>query len=218
MILAGPGELVAACFNQLPRLEAYRLGPDRQPARHRGVHRAVVPPRSLVVWGAVVAVLTRSCSARGARCSSRRCGRHVIVVLLFECLAPGVFWSPYYKVTTKSDGDSRAWTYVNGVPHQGVMPVAQHVEMRRPVRLMPYERVGDNSLRERADHRGGHGHRRRHRADQGRAARRRRRDRSAALRDRQGEEPRPPLRRPAGRRPGQRRTGVPGAHGHARTT
>ena len=68
----------------------------------------------------------------------------MIVVLLFECLAPGVSWSPYYKVTTKSDGDFTR-VDVNGVPHQGVMPVAQRVEID-PHYLIPYERIGDNSL------------------------------------------------------------------------
>ena len=49
---------------------------------------------------------------------------------------------------------------------------------------------------------------------QGAQARRRRRDRPADLRDRQGAEPRSPVRRPEGRRADQRRPRVPRAHEH----
>ena len=47
---------------------------------------------------------------------------------------------------------------------------------------MPYERIGEQPAGQRAHRRRGHRHRRRARADQGRAARRRRRDRPADLR------------------------------------
>ena len=97
-----------------------------------------------IVWGAVVAVLTLVLLGPKAPVLVRGASVAVIVVLLFECLAPGVSWSPYYKVTTKSDGDFTR-VDVNGVPHQGVMPVAQRVEID-PHYLIPYERIGDNSL------------------------------------------------------------------------
>jgi SAM-dependent methyltransferase len=144
VILAGPGELVAACFHQLPRLEAYRwdlVGSLLGISAFTVLSFLRAPS---IAWGAVVAVLTLVLLGPKTPVLVRGASVAVIAVLLFECLAPGVSWSPYYKVRTKSEGDFTR-VDVNGVPHQGVMPVAERVEID-PHYLIPYERIGDNSL------------------------------------------------------------------------
>jgi SAM-dependent methyltransferase len=144
VILAGPGELVAACFHKLPRLEAYRwdlVGSLLGIASFTVLSFLRAPS---IAWGVVVAVLTLVLLGPKAPVLVRAASGAVIVVLVFECLAPGVSWSPYYKVRTRTDGDFTR-VDVNGVPHQGVMPVSQRVEID-PHYLLPYERVGDNPL------------------------------------------------------------------------
>ena len=74
----------------------------------------------------------------------------IIVLLVLESIAPGVSWSPYYKVTTQDYASSSAgpWTaiQVNGIPHQNVLDAESRVKIE-PLYGRPYERAVDNPLR-----------------------------------------------------------------------
>ena len=145
-VMAGPGELVAACFPGLERLEAYRydlLGSLAGIAAFTALSFVRAPS---VAWGAVVAVATGLLLAR----SSRRppflalgCLIVVVGLLAQESLTPGVSWSPYYKVTTvqgrAADGSSVIGVSVNGVPHQNITALSTRLGAE-PAYEVPYLR------------------------------------------------------------------------------
>jgi hypothetical protein len=128
-VMAGPGEIVAHCFAQLPRLTAYRLdllGSLAGIAAFTGLSFLDAPP---LVWFGLACVLFVALLGRPAVAVS--------VPLLITMLAllgyplahdHGVFWSPYYKVSTQAEPDGNggtAWTVsVNGIPHQRLTSAA----------------------------------------------------------------------------------------------
>ena len=73
----------------------------------------------------------------------------IVVILVLESVAPGVSWSPYYKVTTQDyvDPDAGPFTtiQVNGIPHQNVLDAESRVKVE-PMYGRPYERAVDNPL------------------------------------------------------------------------
>ncbi len=73
----------------------------------------------------------------------------IIGALVFESLAAGVSWSPYYKVTTESYnvGTTQEFTkiQVNGIPHQNVMDAQERLKVE-PMYARPYERAVGNPL------------------------------------------------------------------------
>jgi hypothetical protein len=144
-IMAGPGELVADCFTQLPRLDAYRydlIGSLAGVVAFTVSSFLGLPP---LAWFGVVAVLFVVLFGIT--------GRSVTITMLVVTLAmfayplqhdKGVFWSPYYEVSTFEEADSLGgvkWNvFVNGIPHQ----VAQSAKTRlieEPFYDEPYQRV-----------------------------------------------------------------------------
>ena len=73
----------------------------------------------------------------------------VVGILVFESLAAGISWSPYYKVRTevKNPGTNVEFTniQVNGIPHQNVMNVQERLKVE-PMYGRPYERAVGNPL------------------------------------------------------------------------
>jgi spermidine synthase len=142
-IMAGPGELVADCFSQLPRLDAYRydlIGSLIGIVAFTVCAFTSAPP---LVWFMLVATLFVVLLASA--------GRVVTITLLAVTVAmfayplintTGVFWSPYYRVTTFADGNNGTeWQiYVNGVPHQRLTTAATRLE-QEPFYDEPYRRV-----------------------------------------------------------------------------
>jgi SAM-dependent methyltransferase len=146
LVMAGPGELVAACFHRLPRLDAYRLdlmGSLLGIAAITGLSYLRAPS---VVWGLVVAVLAVVLLGPGPPVVVVLGAGAMVVALAVECLSPGVSWSPYYKVHTVTHGDITR-VQVNGVPHQSVSTTQAKVA-RDPQYLVPYQRIGANPLRD----------------------------------------------------------------------
>ncbi|MCG5217395.1 spermine/spermidine synthase domain-containing protein [Streptosporangium soli] len=151
IVLMGPAELVARCFPELPRLEAYRydlIGSLTGIALFTGLSFMSAPP---VVWGFVAAV------AYAALLWPRRpLGRLLIVLpslvvvgaLAMETLTAGALWSPYYKVTNHRfdrDGVPVMDIQVNGIPHQQAIPAAKRLEWEQQYAL-PYERAASGKL------------------------------------------------------------------------
>jgi SAM-dependent methyltransferase len=145
IVMAGPGELVAACFARLPRLEAYRLdliGSLLGIAAFTGLSFLRAPS---FVWGLGVGLLSILLLAPRYRIVVSLAATAMVVALVFESLASGISWSPYYKIHTETDGITTR-VDVNGVPHQSVSNTQAKVD-GDPQYLVPYQRIGSNPLR-----------------------------------------------------------------------
>ena len=132
-VLAGPGEIVGACFRNLPRLKAYRfdlLGSLIGITSFTALAFLDAPP---LVWFTIIAVVYAVLLGRPVAATS--------VALLLAMFAmfvyplghdKGVFWSPYYKVSTTAGSDGSGgteWTVsVNGIPHQRLASVAARLK------------------------------------------------------------------------------------------
>jgi len=144
-VLAGPGEMVGACFRQLPRLDAYRfdlLGSIAGIATFTGLSFLDAPP---LVWFGIVCVLFIALMGRFAASVTVTLAIALFLLLVYPLRHDtGVFWSPYYKVSTSavSDGNGgTAWEVnVNGVPHQRLTSAATRAK-EEPWYLEPYNRI-----------------------------------------------------------------------------
>lgn len=144
-VLAGPGEIVGACFRQLPRLDAYRF--DLVGSLAGIVAFAVLsflgaPP---LVWFGVVVALFIALIGKLGSAVTVAVAAGVLLMLVYPLRHDrGVFWSPYYKVSTTvvSDGNNGvAWNVdVNGVPHQRLTSAATRAK-EEPWYLEPYHRI-----------------------------------------------------------------------------
>jgi Spermine/spermidine synthase domain len=144
-VMAGPGELVGACFTRLERLQAYRLdllGSLLGIATFTTLSFCDAPP---LVWFAIVAVLFIVLLGRSATAVSVTL--LIAVLLMFGYPLhhdKGVFWSPYYKVSTTASSDGiggTAWSIsVNGVPHQRLTSAAAR-EQSAPFYLQTYHQI-----------------------------------------------------------------------------
>ena len=132
LVMAGPGELVGRCLNQLPRLQAYRL--DLLGSLAGIVIFSVLAflRAPSIVWGVLVAVLVVLLLGARARNPVVLAGlAMVLAVLAAESLQPNVSWSPYNKIETRQvtapDGGPAEAVIANGVPHQSFFPVDRRV-------------------------------------------------------------------------------------------
>ena len=144
-VMAGPGEIVGSCFRQLPRLEAYRLdllGSLFGITTFTGLAFLGAPP---LAWFTSVSVVFIALLGRS--------GASVTVTMLIAMLLmfsyplrhdKGVFWSPYYKVTTTAVDDGNgatAWNIdVNGIPHQRLTSAATRA-VQEPWYLQTYDQI-----------------------------------------------------------------------------
>jgi SAM-dependent methyltransferase len=144
-IMAGPGELVADCFSQLPRLVAYRsdlIGSLIGIVAFTICSFTGAPP---LVWFLLVATLFVVLLAGAGRVVTITLLAVTVAMFAYPLInATGVFWSPYYRVTTftQSDGNNGTqWQiYVNGIPHQRLTTAATRIA-QEPFYDEPYRRV-----------------------------------------------------------------------------
>jgi spermidine synthase len=142
-VTAGPAEIVGGCFRVLPRLTAYRydlLGSLGGIVVFTVLSIFDSPP---LVWFGLAGIVFVALLGRvGAGVSVT-----VLVALALMFVYPlrhdtGVFWSPYYKVSTQAVSDGRGGTAysvsVNGIPHQRLTSVATR-EAQEPYYLEPYK-------------------------------------------------------------------------------
>ena len=144
VVLAGPGELVAACFNELPRLEAYRwdiIGSLLGIASFTVLSFLRAPS---FVWGTIAAVLIIVLLGPIPPIWVSVAAVALVGGLVFESSGAGISWSPYYKVQTSAAGDFTRID-VNGVPHQDFGRMTDKVALD-PQYLVPYDRIGDNPI------------------------------------------------------------------------
>ena len=147
-VLAGPSEVVGRCFAHLRPLTAYRwdlVGSLIGIASFTLLSFLRAPS---VVWGIVVTICFVVLIGGWRRYLAGLAGLAMVGALLMETLAPGVSWSPYYKIHTDDrlvGGTSLTDISVNGVPHQ-IMRAAQTRLREEPTYGLPYQRAAGNSL------------------------------------------------------------------------
>lgn len=144
-VMAGPGELVGSCFTQLERLEAYRLdliGSLVGIAAFTALAFLGAPP---LVWFTLVSLAFVALLGRPAASVSLT----LLVAMVLMFVYPlrhdrGVFWSPYYQVSTSATSDGNggtAWSVdVNGVPHQRLTSAATRAK-QEPWYLQTYAQL-----------------------------------------------------------------------------
>src|SRR6266545_4391482 len=128
-IMAGPGELVGACFAHLPRLDAYRydlIGSLIGIVSFTGLAFLDAPP---LVWFTIIGVLFVVLLGKPGVSVSVPLLLALALMLVYPLRHDkGVFWSPYYQVTTIPAPDLQggpAWNVnVNGIPHQRLTSAA----------------------------------------------------------------------------------------------
>ncbi len=144
VVLAGPGELVAACFNELPRLEAYRWDIVGSLIGISSFTILSFLRAPSFVWGTIAAVLIIVLLGPIPPIWVSVAALALVGGLVFESAAAGISWSPYYKVHTSAAGDFTRID-VNGVPHQDFGRMTDKVALD-PQYLVPYDRIGDNPI------------------------------------------------------------------------
>ena len=132
VVLMGPGEIVGACFTELPRLDAYRLDLLGSLAGIAGFTLMSFLDSPPLLWFSIAALLFAILLGRPAVGASI-----ALVVSLVALFAyplehnHGDFWSPYYKVTTHRYTNIKDYAVqisVNGIPHQTLTTAARREE------------------------------------------------------------------------------------------
>ncbi|SDL07345.1 spermidine synthase [Tessaracoccus oleiagri] len=145
-ILAGPAEVVGRCFAELENLNAYRwdlIGSLTGIAVFTVLSFSRAPS---VVWGFLVAVPLVVLAWGWHRVVAGIAGLVIVGTLLAESLAPGVSWSPYYKVEgsevgRSDDGGLLYLISVNGIPHQVMGSADFKLTEAEDLYRTPYERM-----------------------------------------------------------------------------
>jgi spermidine synthase len=150
-ILAGPAEIVGRCFAGLEPLIAYRwdlIGSLTGIALFTLLSYLQAPS---VVWGVLVTAAWLGLLAGWRRIVAVGAGVLMLAALLAETLAPGISWSPYYKVQVTAEGQSGGkglyLITVNGVPHQLMGSAEFKLTRAEEQYRTPYERRVEAPLR-----------------------------------------------------------------------
>ena len=151
VVMTGPGLLVAQCFFELPRLDAYRydlIGSLGGTVLFAVMSFLSAPP---LVWSIFIAAATLALVPKprivvvGALA--------VFMVVMSLGTFSGDIWSPYYKIQTiaqrgtDSSGNPYDATVVlaNGVPHQAILSLDVRLQ-QEPFYAVPYERIPANGV------------------------------------------------------------------------
>jgi len=146
--MACVAEGVARTFKLFEPLEAYRLDLFGSVLGIIGISVLSLLSAPSVVWGGVVAALLLALEVmRGTPVVLRVLqilgATSIIVVLAFESFAPGISWSPYYKIKTERSAalGGQALISVNGTPHQANVHAGDN-----PTYNLVYDRLSGNPL------------------------------------------------------------------------
>jgi len=146
--LAGPAEVVGRCFAELSPLTAYRWDLVGSLIGITSFTLLSFLQAPSVVWGVLVAAAFSVLCVPENRLLTAVAGLATVTVLLVESFAPGVSWSPYYKIQTHEQtyaGVPLTDISVNGVPHQIMRAAAQRL-IEEPQYGLPYQRTPGNPL------------------------------------------------------------------------
>ena len=149
VILAGPAELVGRCFAKLPPLTAYRF--DLIGSLLGIIAFSVLSflRAPSVVWGLIACLLFLLLTDRPRRLMTILYSLVIVGRLAFETMAPGVSWSPYYKVSVQQIGSPEQGIMLikaNGVPHQLMAPADWKLQRGERIYETPYLRLPNNQL------------------------------------------------------------------------
>lgn len=150
-VLMGPAVMVAECFFELPRLDAYRF--DLLGSLAGTVAFAVMSyvGAGPVAWSIVLSVLVLALVAGYGLVTKVVTAVALLVVIgtmSVGVLKNGDIWSPYYKIQVidqvSTDGtgkQSPAYAVIaNGVPHQAIVDLDFRLEFE-PFYAQPYKRI-----------------------------------------------------------------------------
>ena len=147
-VMAGPSEVVGRCFGHLRPLTAYRWDLIGSLIGIGSFTLMSFLRAPSVVWGIVVTIAFVILIGKWPRYLAAVAGLAMVGALLLETLAPGISWSPYYKIHTDDRivaGLPLTDISVNGVPHQIMRPEQQRL-LEEPQYGFPYERSPENPL------------------------------------------------------------------------
>lgn len=143
------GEITGRAFREFKALDAYRWDIVGSIAGTLVFTLVSFLRAPSWVWPVVTLVALWALYGTALPWVSRIAMVMVIGALVFESLAAGVSWSPYYKVTTSTYNAGTAQEFtkiqVNGIPHQNVMDAHERLKVE-PMYGRPYERAVGNSL------------------------------------------------------------------------
>jgi SAM-dependent methyltransferase len=149
-LLAGPAEVVGRCFGQLKPLTSYRWD---LVGSLLGIGMFVLLSflrAPSVAWGTIAAVVLVVLNRPGLKMVTAISGVGLVLVLLAESMAPGISWSPYYKVFTQDwgtwNGQPIVQISVNGIPHQRMAPADYKLNQAEAQYRTPYQRTNTLSL------------------------------------------------------------------------
>jgi hypothetical protein len=148
VVMFGIAQTVASSFRRFPPLEAYRLdilGSLAGIAVFSLLSFLELPP---IAWG-IVATLGLVALLRGrVRWWGYGALTIVLVLLAIESLASHQYWSPYYKISTAANTQSRSLAVsVNNVPHQTAYPIAT-LRRTQLFYFFPYRHIERRRLRD----------------------------------------------------------------------
>ncbi|MFC6237075.1 spermidine synthase [Longivirga aurantiaca] len=155
-VLMGPAIMVAECFFELPRLDAYRF--DLLGSLAGTVSFAVLSyvGAGPVVWSIVIAALVLALVG-GSRLTTQGIAVVALGVVVYSMsvgvLREGDIWSPYYKIqvidqvaTDQAGTQTPAYAVIaNGVPHQAIVDLDFRLEAE-PFYAQPYERITEGPV------------------------------------------------------------------------
>lgn len=147
-ILVGPAEEVGRCFRELLPLDAYRLDLIGSLAGIAAFTVLSYLRAPSVAWGVLAAIGYIALLTPKRPVGSSVAALTLVGVLALESAAPGVSWSPYYKIETRSVGETseQVAIHANGVPHQVMAPATALLDTE-PQYGLPYDRLPENRLR-----------------------------------------------------------------------
>ena len=149
-IMASIAQGVAVRFAAFDALEAYRLDILGSLAGILGYAGLAFLGTTPLVWSLVIGAVMLFLLGTARRVVQITAIVAMIAVLTVGSYKGNVIWSPYYKITYSqldvgADGPAYGVS-VNGIPHQ-TMERADVRHRKEPIYFVPYERIGNNPLR-----------------------------------------------------------------------
>ncbi len=149
LVLAGPAEVVGRCFGRLRPLSAYRYDLVGSLLGIIAFTTLSFLQAPSVVWGLIAVALYLLLASPARRIVTVGWSLPLLAALTLETMAPGVSWSPYYKVTTEEvGGKGFLLIKANGVPHQLMAPAKWKIEQGERIYETPYLRLPGNPLQD----------------------------------------------------------------------